>query len=287
MDWKEYEKTVTNYLMLQFPEAEVLHNVFLWGKNSKTNRQIDTLVKSSLGEYDLNIVVDAKYHNKKIDVNTANKFIGLLDDVQAHKGILVSKKGFSEAAMNAAENNDRDIDLILLDFDTIQKGNAIIAIPYKGTNGVMLRAPLGWIIEPSPQDFGKTAILYPMGTKENDSLETLGFIYVNFWFKDETASTVEQLNELQKNSIMKLDKKVKFSEETFYNDTIFLRRNSAWNEQGLKQDLLEYTAIIDYDSFLFSLILITPPSFEIRSKQKLLHTLHHSIPIVFDKDPGL
>jgi hypothetical protein len=80
------------------PDAEVLHNQHLPGKISKTNRQIDVLVKQRIGQYQMLIVLDAKDHVRPIDVNGVGEFQMLLEDVGAHKGALVCPKGFTEAA---------------------------------------------------------------------------------------------------------------------------------------------------------------------------------------------
>jgi hypothetical protein len=72
------------------PRAEVLHNVKLDGRLSKTKRQIDVLVRESIGQYDIQIIIDCKDYKKPVDVKGVEEFHGLFRDVGAHKGVLVS-----------------------------------------------------------------------------------------------------------------------------------------------------------------------------------------------------
>jgi hypothetical protein len=76
------------------PTAEVLHNVHLPGRHSKTNRQIDVLVRQKIGQYEMLIVLDAKDHARPIDVNGIGEFLALVDDVGAHKGALVCPRSW-------------------------------------------------------------------------------------------------------------------------------------------------------------------------------------------------
>jgi hypothetical protein len=50
------------------PTAEVLHNVYLPGRISKVDRQIDVLVRQKIGQYEMLIVLDCKDHARPIDV---------------------------------------------------------------------------------------------------------------------------------------------------------------------------------------------------------------------------
>ena len=91
------------------PTAEVLHNVQLPGRRSKTNRQIDVLVRQKIGQYEMLIVLDAKDHARPIDVNGIGEFVALVDDVCAHKGALVCPQGFSESAKTMARAHGIDL----------------------------------------------------------------------------------------------------------------------------------------------------------------------------------
>jgi len=87
----------------------VLHDVRLPGRHSKTDRQIDVLVRQKIGQYEMLIVLDCKDHARPIDVTGVEAFDGLVNDVGAHKGALICPRGFSAAAKDMARA--RGIDL--------------------------------------------------------------------------------------------------------------------------------------------------------------------------------
>jgi hypothetical protein len=84
------------------PDAEVLHDVRLEGKQSKTSRQIDVLVRQKIGQYEMLIVIDCKDHARPVDVTGVEAFHEFLNDVGAHRGALVSPKGFTASAKTRA-----------------------------------------------------------------------------------------------------------------------------------------------------------------------------------------
>ena len=72
------------------PAAEMLHDVHLPGRNSKVDRQIDVLVRQKTGQYEMLIILDCKDHARPIDVTGVEAFVGLVKDVDAHKGVLAN-----------------------------------------------------------------------------------------------------------------------------------------------------------------------------------------------------
>ncbi len=91
------------------PDSEVLHDVNLYGRQSKRKRQIDVLVRQKIGQYEIQIVIDCKDYARPVDVKGVEEFYGLLSDVGAQKGVLVCPKGFSEAAKTRAEGLQIDL----------------------------------------------------------------------------------------------------------------------------------------------------------------------------------
>lgn len=91
------------------PDAEVIHDAQLPGRNSKVKRQIDVLVRQRIGQYEMMIIIDCKDHARPVDVKGVEEFHGLLEDVGAHKGALVCPRGFSEAAKKRARGWQIDL----------------------------------------------------------------------------------------------------------------------------------------------------------------------------------
>ena len=107
--WKEFEQLVYQ-LQQQFSgDAEVVHDTTLPGQDSKTNRQIDILVKRTVGQYPMVIVMECKDYKRAVDVKEVEAFATKLKDIKAHKGALVSGKGFSRAALETAKRHGIDM----------------------------------------------------------------------------------------------------------------------------------------------------------------------------------
>lgn len=108
-DSRELEILVAKIQKELAPKAEVLHDVRLDGRLSKTKRQIDVLVREKIGQYEIQIIIDCKDYNKPVDLKGVEEFDGLLRDVGAQKGVLVSPKGFTDAAKARAEGLQIDL----------------------------------------------------------------------------------------------------------------------------------------------------------------------------------
>jgi tyrosyl-tRNA synthetase len=91
------------------PDAEVLHDTKLPGRHSKRERQIDVLVRQRIGQYTMLIVLDCKDYARPVDVKGVEEFHGLVSDVGAHKGVLFSPKGFTQAAKERASGLQIDL----------------------------------------------------------------------------------------------------------------------------------------------------------------------------------
>ncbi len=126
-DYRNLEILITKIQKQLAPKAEVLHNVRLDGRLSGTKRQIDVLVKENIGQYEIKIIIDCKDHKTPVDVKGVEEFDGLLRDVGAQKGVLVSPKGFSEAAKKRAEGLLIDL-YSPIDTD-VHKWHARVSIP--------------------------------------------------------------------------------------------------------------------------------------------------------------
>lgn len=108
-DYKELELLVARIQQQLAPSAKVIHNASLPGRHSGVMRQIDVLVVDQVGQYEIKIAIDAKDHTRPVDVKGVEEFAGLVDDVGAQRGVLVSPKGFTETAKTRAKGFQMDI----------------------------------------------------------------------------------------------------------------------------------------------------------------------------------
>lgn len=105
-DWKQLEVLVERLHRAFHPQAVVVRNDRITGRDSGRSREIDVSIRYKLGATELLIIVDCKRRSRKVDLPGIHSFIGLKSDVGAHAGIIVCDKGFSKPAMRIAKHNN-------------------------------------------------------------------------------------------------------------------------------------------------------------------------------------
>ena len=209
MDWKDYEIYITRHFRRLFPSASIRHNVKRIGLISGTSRQIDMLIEQRIAGFDLAIVVDCKYFNKNVDITTVESFLGFLRDLKASKGVLITNRGYSEAAEKRASQDSQDIDLRVINFNDLEEFQNFIAIPYQHADGAIVSAPPGWIIDDSTIPGQFLASLYPAGLSREEAFHTEGFMYVNIWNRHLLEPTIEDLLGIQRANFEQTDDNVR------------------------------------------------------------------------------
>jgi hypothetical protein len=141
-DWRTYEAYVTGALQRRFPGAAIHPNVRRRGLKSGVMRQIDVFADVADP-----VAIDCKCYGRKVDVKHVEAFLGMLDDLGVHAGILVTTKGYSPGALARAANDSRNIELQILSPDRLSTfqhvGSPII---WLGTHGVSLSTPEGFCV---------------------------------------------------------------------------------------------------------------------------------------------
>ncbi len=101
--WRRFENVVAEITRDLSPlGAEVRQDQRLIGQITSVPRQIDILVRIPSDAGEVMLVVDCKDHRSPVDVKDMEAFLGLLEDVGANRGAIVSALGFSEAAIKRA-----------------------------------------------------------------------------------------------------------------------------------------------------------------------------------------
>jgi hypothetical protein len=72
------------------------------GRFSKRKRQIDILIAEKTPVGILKTVIDTKLFNRKVDVKAVDALAGFVDDVGAEKGMLITSRGYTQAALRRA-----------------------------------------------------------------------------------------------------------------------------------------------------------------------------------------
>lgn len=277
MDWKEYEEKIEDHFRREYPSARITHNARITGKLSNTRREIDLLIEGQICDLPFRIVIDAKYYNRKIDVKDVEEFLGLIRDVGAHKGMMISTEGYSDAAIQRASADDTDVILDVLNFDELGRFQAFCAIPRAGSNAALMPAPFGWIMDATRRE-GAPAWLYQRGLTFEEAISAYEFMYVNFWSKkDEKVPDLTALLKFQESYIRDgaPDAKITFIDGVHRKDATTIRCSRRAKHAGAT----EYTGFIDFKDFIFMCVLFTPDALADKNLSKLRFVMRQVIPL--------
>jgi hypothetical protein len=266
MNWKDYEIYTMRHFQKLFPSTSIQHNVRREGIISKTKRQIDILIEGRIAGFDLKIIVDCKFFNKKIDVKEVESFLSFLQDLKASKGILITNIGYSDAAYNRATYDTQDIELRIIDFKDLDEFQSFIAIPYSKAECAIVSAPPGWVVDAS----GKYCVtsFYPAGLSQDEAMNSSGFISFRFSHKNKDWPDLPDLLSKQNENAKKHYKKpyIEYIDTIKRDDcTVVLRVIDAVEMNGN----IDYTIFLDYPNVIIFMTLITHCSEEKDCLKKL------------------
>jgi hypothetical protein len=125
--WKSFEELVAKIQADLAGDAVVTHNDKITGKRTGASRQIDVSIRKTVGQFELLIVIDCKDYGRPLDVKDVEEFMGLAQDVGAHKAGMVAAKGFSDTAKKRAQ--DAGIELYRVVDTDDHDWKSIIGIP--------------------------------------------------------------------------------------------------------------------------------------------------------------
>ncbi len=274
MDWKEYEKEIHDHLSSLYPGAPITPNAHLLGQYSRARRQIDILIEDEVAGFQTRIVVDGKYFKRRVNVTDIDRFIGKLEDVGATHGLLITSRGYSQAALRRAHNQPKDVLLDVLSPSELQSYQSLVGIPYSGNKAMCVIAPFGWIVDIGPHE-GFLAALYQRGRTLQEAISANEWMYVNYWHKDGMASSLIEVMDMQTRS-MKIDYgglEVNDSCGPVRADGRATRvRVAAYDNRPFK----EITGYIDGEGLVAFFVLFTIPELETVNTRKLQHVLKYS-----------
>ena len=273
MNWKKYEKEILTYFQQTYPETTITFDKKLIGKFSKIERQI--------AGYEIKIVVDCKYFSKNIDVREIGTFCSLVEDVDAHQGVLITKKGYTLGAINFAFNGNQKVELDILNFDKIRKFQGFTAIPYVSNFSVILPAPFGWVLD-LRDSINNFATLFQRGLTLKEAQKKNEWMYVQFWKKEKLDFKIENLIEFQNRHIQE-NSKAEFKYKTGP------KRKDNYKTQIRIADVksypsLEVTGFIEFEDVIFYIVLFTPKESLNKNLRKLQYLLLIAIPVKLEFD---
>jgi len=283
MTWKDYEAEILEQLQSAYPDAAILSNQRIRGRYSKTDRQIDILIEDFLAGIKFRTVVDGKYFSTTIDVKDVESFIGMLSDVDAHKGLLITSIGFSRGAINRAFHDPIDLELDILNFKELGHLQGFGAIPYSGSNAVLLPAPFGWVIDVKRRE-GMLACLHQRGLTLKQAGAQKEWMYIRISRKAGELLTLDQLLKYQEEYILEAHPDAKIT----YVRTI--RRNDAHTVLRMIEissyPSTEVTGFVEFEDFVFYAVLFTPEELSMRNIRKLEYVMAKVVPLKVEDTTG-
>lgn len=282
MNWKEYENEILTYFQETYPETTISFDQKIKGKYSKVLRQVDILIEGEIAGYQIKIAVDCKNFSKKIDVKKVESFCSMVEDVEAHQGVLISQKGYSKAAINRAHYGNQQVELDIINFEELKEFQSFEALPYVGHFCVIVPAPFGWVLDLKDK-INSFATIHQRGLTLKEAQKRNEWMYVQFWEKDSTEFGINNLIEFQNDRILEIDKGSEFS----YKNNV--RRNDGLNTkiriaEVPKYPFIKTTGFIEFENHIFFIVLFTPKELMNKNIRKLQHILKVAKPaeIQFD-----
>lgn len=104
--WKRYEKAIARIEELAADDnCRVIRNHKVKGR-SGTERQVDVWVESRLGDnHVVAVAIECRcYDHGPVAIKDMDAFVSAVEDMGAHKGVMISHSGFTEGAENRAAN---------------------------------------------------------------------------------------------------------------------------------------------------------------------------------------
>lgn len=276
ISWKDYEYAVFQECerILHTQDAEVIKDTHIVGRYSGVRRQIDVLIRFlKEGKVDSTCLVECKHYAQKINVKIVDSFIGCLEDVNADKGIIVSEKGFTKAAINRAYKGKDDIEIDILSLGELQQFQALGGIVYGGENALIIAPPFGWIID-GKHRIDAPAVFYRRGLSFDEATrDEKEWMYLQFWAKEHKKDTLAHIVGLQNHQQKIQDEDV---ELRMYELDGLLVREAYLSSYPTP----EITVYREFDRFYAFLVLFCPECYIQRDTKKAISILKKALPMI-------
>lgn len=277
VNWKEYEDEVFQECERVFRQqgAEVIKNTYLVGRYSGVKRQIDIIIKGLKdGEIVSDCLVECKHYAQKINVKIVDSFIGCLEDVGVERGLLVSEKGFTKAAINRAHNGKENIEVDILSLGDLQQFQGYGAITYSGDNALIIAPPFGWIID-GKHRIDAPAVFYRRGLSFDEATrKEKEWMYLQIGAKE--TETIDSIIDFQNSQLKKKDERAEIRQ--YERDGLTVREAFLPSYPNP-----EITVFREFDRFIAFLVLFCPEGYIRRDTNKAISMLNKAVPMMMNK----
>lgn len=280
MDWKKYEEEIFENFRHAYPDAKISFNQKILGRYSKIERQIDVLIEGRIAGKNFRLIIDGKYYSKNIDVKEVESFLGMIKDVDAVQGLLITSRGYSQAAINRAYYDPDDIELDVLNFKELKQFQGFGGQIYSGWYGAVIPAPFGWVLDGTRRE-GSLATLYQRGRSFEEAVQNGEFIYVNIFAYDENITNMDDVLKFHEGGTLLHHPNATFE----YRGSIERYDGRKTLLRKIRRDethLHEYSGFVSFEKFCVFCVLLTPEELSSKNIRKLEYCLERIIPVDVD-----
>lgn len=260
MNWKEYENRVLKYFTTKYPNSKIQRNIKLQGRRSKTQREIDILLTTTVFGCSMELAIECKNWTSKLDVADVGVFIDKLNDVGISKGIIISTLGYSEGAHNRARA-EMNLQLQVLNFENLEDFYGFWGNPYRGNFGAIISAPNGWVVNNNvSKDYLLNMLcwLHPMEFDLETAIKKGLLMYFQILPIIEDANMNNTFLEQDRNLLQKYaNTQIRYWEESNELHTIKFRQINI----ATKPDVVEFTAGIEIEDFFVYCVYSVPSDY--------------------------
>ncbi len=243
----------------------------------------DILIEETVGNAIIRVVVDAKHYESPIDVKDVESFLGVLADVNGHKGMMVSLKGYTAAALQRAWSDPADVDLDVLSLDELKELQGYMAIPFSGRAGIFIRAPFGWIVDATRRE-GAVACLYRRGFDLAKAQKSREWMYINFWHKREPGEDLASLCRAQDSGLITAfpDAVITYLPGADRSDA----KTTIRKAEVPSYPAPEFTGFVEFGDFIFFCVMFSPVVSQNVNLRKLRGMLREALPLTVSQAPA-
>lgn len=115
MTWQEYQTAVGKLYEKMTEMGVVEKDKYIPDRITGQKRQVDVWCELKIDQHTINILVDAKYRKKKLDIKDLEEVEGLANAVKANKTIIVTNSGWTEPAQKRAKFSNIDFRILTIE----------------------------------------------------------------------------------------------------------------------------------------------------------------------------
>ena len=276
LDWQIYEEEIYSEVCSKYSDDHCEKNVKVEGRISRTDRQVDIMLIETIQGREVKTAIEAKHYNKPIDIKGVENFLAMMNDLGVDRGMMISPKGYSKAAYERAYYDEIDVDLDIFSLAEFKAWQSAGGIPYAGSNGMLMPAPIGWVLEATPLK-GVLAALYGRGHDFQSAFKKSEYMYVNFWNRDDDVHNLDLLLDKQAQDILSIhsDSKIHISDFAHREDA----RTCLRRAEIPSYPTAEFTAFAEFDLFILYIVMFSPLVLERKNLRKLEYVVQKSVPV--------